>query len=163
MRDHDRPSYGAIPTIYKNIRFRSRLEAKVACFLDENRVQWDYEPFELEGCYIPDFHVVLGFGSCLIECKPATLHTDFVEPCAKITRSGWRGPAIVVGSILAPAPDDLSDLFMYGSLASEEGGWSRVGRGRWPAPWGEYPFEDVWTSWTNAGNSVQWRGPSVVP
>jgi hypothetical protein len=49
----------AIETRYKGRRFRSRLEARYAVFLDALDIVWDYEPegFELEGGlrYLPDF------------------------------------------------------------------------------------------------------------
>lgn len=48
----------AIPTFYKGYHFRSRLEAKWACFFDAVGISWLYEPegFELpSGRYLPDF------------------------------------------------------------------------------------------------------------
>jgi hypothetical protein len=52
----------ATPTIYKGVRFRSRLEARWAVFWDELGVKWEYEPqmFELPDGkqYIPDFWIV---------------------------------------------------------------------------------------------------------
>jgi hypothetical protein len=48
----------AIETRYKGYRFRSRLEARWAVFLDAMKVEWEYEKegFELpSGLYLPDF------------------------------------------------------------------------------------------------------------
>jgi hypothetical protein len=48
----------AIETHYAGCRFRSRLEARWAVFLDQLGIKWDYEPegFELQsGRYLPDF------------------------------------------------------------------------------------------------------------
>jgi hypothetical protein len=48
----------AIETRYKGYRFRSRLEARWAVFLDSLKEEWDYEPegFSLaSGPYLPDF------------------------------------------------------------------------------------------------------------
>lgn len=48
----------AIPTIYKGVTFRSRLEARWAAFFDEMDEPWEFEPegFELpSGRYLPDF------------------------------------------------------------------------------------------------------------
>ena len=42
------------PTTYKGIRFKSRLEAKLAVLLDELGAQWVYEPFQEDG-YTVDF------------------------------------------------------------------------------------------------------------
>jgi hypothetical protein len=50
----------AIQTIYKNYRFRSRLEARWAYFFDLLKVKWEYEPqgFDIDGeWYLPDFKV----------------------------------------------------------------------------------------------------------
>lgn len=46
--------YAAIPTVYNGIQFRSRLEAKWACFFDLIEWAWEYEPVDLDG-WIPDF------------------------------------------------------------------------------------------------------------
>lgn len=48
------------PTIYKGTRMRSRLEARVAAFLDRERIAWAYEPVAFgdeRGQYLPDFRV----------------------------------------------------------------------------------------------------------
>ena len=44
----------AIPTTYKGIRFRSRLEARWAAMFDICGWRWEYEPLDLPG-WIPDF------------------------------------------------------------------------------------------------------------
>jgi hypothetical protein len=49
-----------IQTLYKGYRFRSRLEARWAVFLDAIQANWTYEPegYELSaGWYLPDFFV----------------------------------------------------------------------------------------------------------
>lgn len=49
----------SIQTNYKGCRFRSRLEARWAVFLDHLHVPWEYEPegYRLDNgrCYLPDF------------------------------------------------------------------------------------------------------------
>lgn len=134
---------------------RSRLEARFAAFLDSYSMIWDYEPLDLKN-YIPDYVVEFSFGPVLVELKPAVRAQEFKPACRKITRSGWTGPAIVVGSQLSLAPDDRADLTMFGSLSAEDGEWSRVGRGRWPASWDEYPFDDCFRRWQEAGNVTRW-------
>lgn len=50
----------AIETQYAGCRFRSRLEARWAVFLDALKIEWQYEPegFELpSGWYLPDFRL----------------------------------------------------------------------------------------------------------
>jgi hypothetical protein len=60
----------AIETIYKGYRFRSRLEARWAIFLDTVGEPWEYEKegYDLKGVYyLPDFYLPrLG---CFIEVK----------------------------------------------------------------------------------------------
>lgn len=50
-----------IKTIYKGIEMRSKLETKVALFLDALKIKWEYEPKQFilsDGTpYIPDFHL----------------------------------------------------------------------------------------------------------
>ncbi len=48
----------SVPTLYKGIQFRSRLEARWAIFFDELGIEWDYEPETFQtkyGYYMPDF------------------------------------------------------------------------------------------------------------
>lgn len=65
----------AKPTLYRGVRFRSRLEARWAVFLTSLRVPWTYEP-EIDGIsgYVPDFDI----GLCLMEVKPDSWTT--VDP-----------------------------------------------------------------------------------
>ena len=70
----DTPEIQAIPTTYKGIEFRSRLEATVAQFMDRVRWSWEYEPksFLLRSGihYMPDFYVARANGRGLwVECR----------------------------------------------------------------------------------------------
>lgn len=56
----------AIPTAYKGVRFRSRLEARWAAMFDKLGWHWRYEPLDLDG-WIPDFIVN---DSLMVEIKP---------------------------------------------------------------------------------------------
>lgn len=51
----------SIPTVYKGIQMRSKLETKVALFLDALKIKWEYEPklFLLSNgiMYKPDFYL----------------------------------------------------------------------------------------------------------
>jgi len=55
----------AIDTTYKGYKFRSRLEARFAVFLDALGVNWDYEiegyTLPVTGNYLPDFYLERGF------------------------------------------------------------------------------------------------------
>jgi hypothetical protein len=106
----DQTTHSGIPTEYKGITMRSRLEARWACVLDLLGLPWEYEPIDLDG-YIPDFIVTsqLGWlsgdapGTLLIEVRPLLEAPDWREPISKIARSGWRGAALVVGAVLPSA------------------------------------------------------------
>lgn len=77
-----------IPTTYKGIRFRSRLEATWAAFFDAVgwEGKWQYEPLDFNG-YIPDF--VLRFKTPLfVEIKPALTKTDLEPAVTKAIASG---------------------------------------------------------------------------
>lgn len=147
--------YGAIPTVYNHVLYRSRLEARISALLDLTGLRFDYEPFELRK-YIPDYVVEMPFGPCLLECKPAVLAHEFKDACRRITKSGWAGPALVIGSGLSQAPDNFVDLTLFGTTHAEKGRWVQVGRGRWPGDWGTYPFDDVWKNWAAAGTLTRW-------
>jgi len=64
----------AHPTEYKNIVFRSRLEARYAAFFDLLCWEWEYEPIDFKG-WTPDFR--LKFPCYHSECPSG--HTLFVE------------------------------------------------------------------------------------
>lgn len=69
----------AIPTRYKGVQFRSRLEARWACFFDLNKIKWEYEPYDLDG-WIPDF-VLHGYSNSeiLVEVKPIKYQSQELE------------------------------------------------------------------------------------
>lgn len=63
----------AIETKYKGYRFRSRLEARWAVFLDSLGVRYRYEPegFDLDGLwYLPDFYLPDQSPASWLEVKP---------------------------------------------------------------------------------------------
>lgn len=99
----------AIPTIYKNLRFRSRLEATWACFFDQIEWSWEYEPIDLKG-YIPDFILPFEAGPLLVEVKPALNLQDLYEHTSKIERSGWQHDALIVraGNF---GPDEVASAY----------------------------------------------------
>ena len=66
----------AINTIYKNYKFRSRLEARWAVFLDELGVKYEYETegynLHYNGYYLPDFTIVYLGKTIFLEIKKST-------------------------------------------------------------------------------------------
>ena len=81
-----------IPTVYKGIRFRSRLEARWACFFDMIGQKWQYEPYDLAG-WIPDFAIQVGrgFKNTLVEVKPT--FDNLEELKSKIINSVMKSPS----------------------------------------------------------------------
>lgn len=78
--------YASIPTTYKGINFRSRLEAKWACFFDLLEWRWEYEPVDLNK-WIPDF-VINGVDFPIyVEVKPFFNVDDWVEVNKKIQKA----------------------------------------------------------------------------
>jgi hypothetical protein len=60
----------SIPTYYDGIEYKSRLEAKWACFFDKLNIIAQYEPFYIKNDgleYLPDFYTDGLIGDCHIE------------------------------------------------------------------------------------------------
>lgn len=64
------------PTVYRGIRFRSRLEAQWAYVFDQLMWRWRYEPIDLLG-YVPDF-ILYGTddNKVFVEVKPSEIYKD---------------------------------------------------------------------------------------
>lgn len=69
--------FAAIPTTYKGINFRSRIEAKWAALFDLLKWDWEYEPYDLNG-WIPDFKIK-GNKDILVEVKSYSVYQAFPE------------------------------------------------------------------------------------
>lgn len=94
-----RPSPRGIPTTYKGVRFRSRLEAHYAAFFDSIGWPWQYEPLDLHRT-IPDF-VITFAAPLLVEVKPSVDSYEIAQ--YKLEQSGWEGEALVVaGAVDGP-------------------------------------------------------------
>lgn len=76
----------AIPTTYRGIEFRSRLEAKWAIMFDLLDWEWEYEPIDLDG-YIPDFHINFDRQNFFIEIKPAMRIEELQPAMDKATQA----------------------------------------------------------------------------
>lgn len=109
-----------IPTLYKSIRFRSRIEAKHAAFFDLLGWPWEYEPIDLAG-YIPDF--ILTFPKqILVEVKATLEFKDLRDHTAKIEASGWDKESLIVGGRLFRSEASAENIFegsTYLGLMSE--------------------------------------------
>jgi hypothetical protein len=75
----------AINTEYKGYKFRSRLEARFAVFLDAMNITWDYEvqgyTLPINGNYLPDFYLPNG-GLAPGYSKPLWIEVKAGQPTA---------------------------------------------------------------------------------
>ncbi len=97
-----------IPTTYRGIRFRSRLESKWARMFDLFGWSWEYEPLDLNG-WIPDFLIRAKRKPILVEVKPIlTISQEVVSkiesafPRPPANRESWDPPYDVLIAPLAP-------------------------------------------------------------
>jgi hypothetical protein len=83
----------AIPTIYSGYKFRSRLEARWACFFDALDVAYEYEPegYALDGInYLPDFRITQPGSRARywLEVKGQRPTPDEIEKARRLSQSG---------------------------------------------------------------------------
>lgn len=157
------------PTEYRGVQFRSRLEAKWACFFDLANWKWQYEPIDLEG-WSPDFRVEFpcGHSNCgswvdgepmrdgshvlLVEVKPFYDIKEFNgHPCMEYGYGGFPkeegGPGLIPAHASAAFGADPS--VTHWVMAHGAGGGSET-IDNWV--WG-----DIDAMWKQAGNIVQWK------
>ncbi len=107
----------AIETRYKGYRFRSRLEARWAVFLDAFRIPWEYEPegFDFNGLlYLPDFRI---WGSQWAEVKPQEFTREEKEKAFWLSRHTGHG---VWGLIGVPSLDTQTIYMFHGDVPKLE-------------------------------------------
>lgn len=103
----------AIPTTYKNIEFRSRLEAKWAAMFDQLGWPWEYEPVDFDG-YIPDFHIDFGREQFFVEIKPAFISEELkpaMDKAVSALRESRRETILVLGA--SPGRMTIGDYCGY--------------------------------------------------
>lgn len=167
-----------IPTRYRGVTFRSRLEARWAVMFDAWKWPWLYEPVDLE-FYIPDFVLTFGAGDVAVEVKPVTTRSDLHGHAVRIVRAGWTKHALVLGAchfgngIVGELAEPIGQgEFMYGaarifqcldcgevSVLSDDGSYRCLVNGCYDgnAHVGVVGHDEVEAEWTKAGNRVQWR------
>jgi hypothetical protein len=114
-------SRNGIPTTYGNVRFRSRLEARWACFFDLLGWRWEYEPLELAG-WLPDFALVEAKPTVLVEVKPELHLEGLRQHVPKIERALEGAPyyeVLLVGASAFPFDQDDWDY----AIGLHGGGW----------------------------------------
>jgi hypothetical protein len=173
----------AIPTYYKGIRFRSRLEAKWAATFDAMQFTWEYEPLDLNG-WIPDFLIIGTRQPHLVEIKPVLAIADAREAQIKIERA-----------LGAPLPHELRQgrpsptfeewdkwydslkytLWIQGLKPLKRGvdierdkpadgefciGWCMTKHRGWvPSP-SNIATDRLLRAWREGSNAVQWKAPA---
>ncbi|HEY9862669.1 MAG TPA: hypothetical protein V6D21_00665 [Candidatus Obscuribacterales bacterium] len=124
----------AIPTRYKNLNFRSRLEAKWAAFFDLLNWKWEYEPCDFNG-WIPDFVLIGECENVFVEVKPVSKFPENVGE--KLVKSGYQygskkdagDEALIVGLTLI---DDYFGGLALGWLDENGmGWWEPASIGKW--------------------------------
>jgi hypothetical protein len=158
----------ARPTVYAGIEFRSRLEARWACFFDELGVVWTYEPFDGNG-YSPDLLLPhLTERPALAEIKPAVTEAEYRAAIPKMTAGlagHWTGHLLILGADPLPAwnVDELRPWVpgrrpgMLLGIPDHNGGWFRFLAVPWPSRIGE--TTKLRAAWAAACNTTKWRPP----
>lgn len=145
--------HAAIPTTYRGIQMRSRLEAKWAAYFDlRGDTKWEYEPIDLDG-WIPDFTVKIPVYPLPVlgEVKPiysieSFIHTadslKMLRACRNIapTLHNTFGGVLLLG---------VSPEYTWLFLAGTKTGWHQL-----PGP-----NKRLQQRWREAGSRVQWKSP----
>jgi hypothetical protein len=105
-----------IETIYRGYRFRSRLEARWAIFMDAAGIRWEYEPegFEINGTYyLPDFRLLQT--KSFLEIKPGLSSSIEEEDVVKKLAPTLAALANATGADVfliqgSPCPNDVYDI-----------------------------------------------------
>ena len=147
--------HASIPTTYRGIRFRSRLEAKWAAHADlDGSVRWKYEPIEFPG-WIPDFSwefIGRSDKPALVEVKPVYTLESFLTSadCLKMF------DAVLANPLLA---NNFHGFFLLG--VSPEHVWANRDFGGNSSRWRQLSLPDIEEQhcWAKASNITQWKAP----
>ena len=88
-------SYESRPTFYNGVLFRTRLEARWACFFDLAYWKWDYEPIDLVG-WTPSFRVE--FPCSHTQCAGSHVLLVDVKPFGSFGRLTMMGSEAEAGA-----------------------------------------------------------------
>lgn len=112
----ERRDYGVkpIPTLYKGVKFKSRLEARWAVFYDYLEINWlyEYEGYTLKsGWYLPDFW--LPGLDCWVEIKPTQPTQHEEELFFELSAATDKNVYCFFGMNL-PSYEDTAHVYSYG-------------------------------------------------
>ena len=138
------PEIHAIPTRYKGVQYRSRLEARWAAWFDLIGWHVEYEPVDFNG-WIPDF-AILEAELVYVEIKPT--HLFPAEAAIKIDRADCYEDVLILGNTLDIIPIDSAsrDINLFGWL----GEWIDTSETLDTRSWGEAAI-GVWESQNRPG------------
>lgn len=106
----------AIPTKYRGVQFRSRLEACWASFFDRMGWQWEYEPIDMPG-WIPDFLLLTQSRKFLVEIKPAVEFDQLTQYWTKIERASPEIPVLLLGArIFQEVYESMPEIRVLGQV-----------------------------------------------
>lgn len=154
----------AIPTRYKGMMFRSRLEARWAAFFDELGLSWEYEPMDLDG-WCPDFGISAKTGDfILVEIKPVPLVQHHHMPVAILPKDVTAFKKATAHTdewwvlLCGLAPNDCADFFGIGTLLDKSGSTNGEDFSRWFQVKDAISEKATDELWHRACSKVQWRG-----
>jgi hypothetical protein len=144
-------SIKAIPTLYRGVQFRSRLEARWAAFFDLCKFKWTYEPYDLDG-WMPDFELRWDAADetvirVLVEVKPFLWFRkdpfDFIDN--ELRAKVGRHSGVVVGAEFDP--------MHLGDTSRRAIGIRLFPESRW-CEWAPFPSSsDPDTAWRQAASN----------
>jgi hypothetical protein len=138
----------AIPTTYRGVHFRSRLEARWAVFFDALGIRWEYECRLFsrdEVYYLPDFH--LPGHDAWGEVKPEALDAASWRKAKLLVRQARRPLLLLVGLPSARPVQSLDWI-----APPERHGFE----GCWP-PLDEEGFHPGWVDFEQSGGAGRVR------
>lgn len=118
-----------IQTDYNGTHFRSRVEARWACFFDLVGWRWEYEPFDLHG-YIPDF-LLLGKREVLVEVKAYETIGTLTIVADETQTIGGRDVLVLGNTPFPDGGDELGRWWQLGVIAEHDFGGAAVSSAQW--------------------------------
>lgn len=114
----------AIETNYNGYRFRSRLEARTAVFLDAAKINYAYEPegfaFDDGTTYLPDFY--LPDQDAFLECKGVMTDKD-EHKIEQLSKDSGKNVVIVYPDLSFTIGEWVDNLHDYFPWEEEKGGF----------------------------------------
>lgn len=177
----------AIPTLYRGIQMRSRLEAKWACVFDQLGWKWEYEPVDLAG-WIPDFLIQTRAPNkpLLVEIKPVLERPEAVcDKCYRLAipegyqvlvvgmspvdargehRFGWIAPSMWEGCVWDEAAILTTDGKKFGLSEKNNAFEDRINVWKDDVNDDHYHKSQIYSGdfkpiWNKATNKAQWKAP----